>query len=122
MAALVVNVASARETEASRIAIFPGAATTSVYRADTPFWVGYGFLAEPGSELGDATRFELDVDSRRASMSTERTSEAGRPVGTTDLATFPEGLPAGWHDFTGRWYEEGRLILSARTAVEFVES
>jgi hypothetical protein len=27
----------------------------------------------------------------------------------------------GWHDFAGRWYDEGRLILSSRAAIQFVE-
>ena len=28
-------------------------------------------------------------------------------------------LPAGWHGFTGRWYDGGRLILSSRVAIQF---
>jgi hypothetical protein len=43
-------------------------------------------------------------------------------VRKTDIAEFPDGLPAGWHDFTGRWYDAGRLILSSRTSIQFVDA
>ena len=49
---------------------------------------------------------------------------AARPTGRarkTDVAEFPAGLPVGWHDFAGRWYDRGRLILSSRASIEFVE-
>lgn len=124
MAALVVSVAPASGAEeAERIAIFPGAAATSVYAANTPFWVGYGFTADTvGAELDErATRFELDVDSAPAHMQTRVESERGIAVQTTNVATFPLGLPPGWHDFAGRWYDADRLILSSRSAIEFVE-
>ena len=39
----------------------------------------------------------------------------------TERRRVPGGLPAGWHDFTGRWYDGGRLILSSRAAIQFVE-
>ncbi len=47
--------------------------------------------------------------------------DAGLASRKTDSAEFAEGLPAGWHDFVGRWYDGGRLILSSRAAIEFVE-
>ena len=127
MAALVVvtvspsNGLSAKE---ARIGIFPGGATPSMYPAGTPFWVGYGFAADPenGGSLDEkTTRFELDVDGDPVSMLADVQSEAGLAVRKTDVADFPVGLPAGWHDFTGRWYDGGRLILSSRAAIEFVE-
>jgi hypothetical protein len=124
MAALVVTVSPANGMGARRIGIFPGGATTTIYAADTPFWVGYGFAAEPGSgaRIDDAgTRFELDVDGEPVSMLTDVHSDAGLPVRKTNVADFPAGLPIGWHDFTGRWYDGGRLILSSRTAIQFVE-
>jgi len=54
-------------------------------------------------------------------MLTDTQSESGVPVRKTDIAEIPSGLPAGWHDFTGRWYDGGRLILSSRAAIQFVE-
>jgi hypothetical protein len=127
MAALVVvTVSPANETsgEEDRIAIFPGGATPAMYPAETPFWVGYGFAADPdnGTGLDEATtRFELDVDGHPVSMLTDVHSESGLSMRKTDIAEFALGLPAGWHDFSGRWYDAGRLILSSRAAIEFVE-
>jgi hypothetical protein len=54
-------------------------------------------------------------------MLTDVQSESGVPVRKSDVAEFPSGLQAGWHDFTGRWYDNGRLILSSRVAIQFVE-
>jgi hypothetical protein len=34
---------------------------------------------------------------------------------------FPSGLPAGWHEFVGRWFDAGTLMLSVRATIEFVE-
>ena len=127
MAALVVvtvspaNGISARE---GRVGIFPGGATPTMYPANTAFWVGYGFADDPenGTLFDDeATRFELDVDGTPVSMLTDVHSESGIPVRKTDIAEFPSGLPAGWHDFAGRWYDGGRLILSSRASIQFVE-
>ena len=61
------------------------------------------------------------MDGEPVSMLTDLHSDSGFPVRKTDLAEFPDGLPAGWHDFSGRWYDGGRLILSSRAAIEFVE-
>jgi len=49
------------------------------------------------------TRFELDVDGEPVSMLTDLQTDSGFPVRKTNIAEFPDGLPAGWHDFTGRW-------------------
>ena len=46
---------------------------------------------------------------------------AGASLRKTDLAEFCAGLPAGWHEFVGRWYDDGKLILSSRVTIEFVE-
>jgi hypothetical protein len=126
MAALVVTLTaeSGRGDEEGRIGIFPGGPTTTMYPANTPFWVGYGFAAEPGSETGlDAarTRFELDVNGQPVPTRTELYEDAGRPVRKTDVAEFPAGLGVGWHDFGGRWYDDGRLVVSRRAAIQFVE-
>ncbi len=123
MAALVVTVSPASGMEDQRVVIFPGGATTTMYRADRPFWVGYGFEAEHDSDTGlDASaRFELDVDGEPVAMLTEVHTEADVPVRKTNIAEFATGLPVGWHDFAGRWYDGGRLILSSRTAIQFVE-
>jgi hypothetical protein len=127
MAALVVTVSPANgmgERE-GRIGIFPGGATPTMYVANTPFWVGYGFAPDSvgGADLKDAdTRFELDVDGEPVSMLTEVQTDAGLPVRKTNVAEFPAGLPAGWHDFSGRWYDGGRLILSSRSTIQFVDA
>jgi len=127
MAALVVVTVSPSQEMSSkegRIGIFPGGPTPTMYPARTPFWVGYGFAADPESGNGfdeAGTRFELDVDGNPVSMLTDVHSESGLPVRTTNIAEFAAGLPAGWHDFSGRWYDAGRLILSSRAAIEFVE-
>jgi hypothetical protein len=126
MAALVVSVSPANGMgdKARRIGIFPGGATTTMYPAGTPFWVGYGFAAESGADavLDEAsTRFELDVDGEPVTMLTEFRADAGVPVCKTNIAEFPVGLPGGWHDFTGRWYDGGRLVVSSRTAIQFVD-
>jgi hypothetical protein len=129
MATLVVTLAppGLADSDVTRLDIFPGGATPSIYRADTPFWIGYGFAADPGrkgmeSALGDAaTRFELVVDGKPVATEAELELDGAGPVRKTDLAVFPSGLPAGWHDFVGRWYDEGRLVLSSRASIEFVE-
>jgi hypothetical protein len=127
MAALVVvsvSPSNGMPSEDGRIAIFPGGATPTMYPADTAFWVGYGFAADPENEAGldeATTRFELDVDGAPAAMLSDVHSESGHPVRKIDVAEFPDGLPAGWHDFSGRWYDGGRLILSSRATIEFVD-
>lgn len=126
MAALVVTVSPADGMSDSegRIGIFPGGATPTMYPANTAFWVGYGFAADSlgGADLEDSdTRFELDVDGEPVSMLTEIQTDSGRPVRKTNVAKVPAGLPAGWHDLSGRWYDGGRLILSSRAAIQFVE-
>jgi hypothetical protein len=126
MAALVVTLSPASEVgdPERRIGIFPGGATPTMHPADTPFWVGYGFAADPddGAAIdGQSTRFELDVDGKPVAMLTDVHRDSGRTVRKTNIAEFPMGLPIGWHDFTGRWYDGGRLILSSRAAIQFVE-
>ncbi|HEX4747560.1 MAG TPA: hypothetical protein VFU99_11845 [Gaiellaceae bacterium] len=126
MAALVVTVSPANgmSDREGRIGIFPGGATTTMYPADTSFWVGYGFAADPAGDPeldSEGTRFELDVDGSPVAMLTDLHAESGLPVRKTNIAEFPGGLPAGWHDFSGRWFDGGRLILSSRASIQFVE-
>jgi hypothetical protein len=124
MAALVVTLSPENGDKEGQIGIFPGGATPAMYPAHTPFWVGYGFAAEPDSTAGldeATTRFELDVDGEPVAMRTEVHMDSGPPIRTTNVAEFPTGLPVGWHDFAGRWYDGGRLILSSRAAIQFVE-
>lgn len=129
MAALVLvssPVAGEPKGEA-RLPIFPGDAIPAMFPAGTPFWIGYGFAAasEDGESAvlaGQDTRFELDVDGRRVEMRTELEREGEVVVRRADLVEFPSGLAAGWHEFVGRWYDGGRLILSSRASVEFVEA
>jgi hypothetical protein len=127
-ALVVVNVSRARGNGESkaRLDIFPGGSTPAVYPADTGFWIGYGFApdredAPDDQQLDDATRFELDVDGHRVEMHTNLRHANDVAVRKTDYADFPAGLAAGWHDFVGRWYDCGKLILSRRAAIEFVE-
>ncbi len=54
-------------------------------------------------------------------MRTDVQMEGAAPLRKTDLAEFPSGLPAGWHEFVGRWYDGGKLILSSRASIQFVE-
>ena len=129
MAALVVAVSPAKGMgrAVARNGIFPGGATPSVFPAGTPFWIGYGFAPEDDGEagarheLGEDTRFELEVDGQPVSMLSDLRRRGQDTLRKTDVAAFPAGLPAGWHDFAGRWYDRGRLILSSRASIEFVE-
>ena len=61
------------------------------------------------------------MDGEPASMATDVQAESGIPRRKTDIADFPAGLPPGWHDFAGRWYDAGRLMLSSRSVIQFVE-
>jgi hypothetical protein len=129
MAALVVvsvSRSNGNGATGARIGIFPGGATPTVYPADTPFWIGYGFAPDVGGSdaehaLGEETRFELDVDGSHVEMQSEVEMKGATPVRRTDLVDFSEGLSAGWHEFVGRWYDAGKLILSSRASIEFVE-
>jgi hypothetical protein len=112
----------------ARVSIFPGSATPSVFPACTPFWIGYGFVAEPGdsgaaleAESESGTRFELEVDGELAELVTDVRVEEGRLVSKHSVATFEAGLSPGWHRFAGRWYDGGRLVLSSEKSIEFVE-
>lgn len=127
-ALVVVNVSrtNGNGEPSARLDIFPGGTTPAVYPADTGFWIGYGFASDrEGSpdnpQLDDATRFELDLDGARVEMHTDLRHANDVAVRKTDYADFPAGLAAGWHDFVGRWYDCGKLILSRRAAIEFVE-
>jgi len=110
-----------------RLDIFPGGVTPAVFPAGTPFWVGYGFAPDAalapsaGSLDDDGIRFELDVDRRSVDMRTDLTRVDDALVRKTVIAEFPAGLPAGWHELAGRWYDRGKLILTSRADVEFVE-
>lgn len=127
MAALVVAVSPANGMGRSdaRIGIFPGGATPSVFPAATPFWIGYGFASERQDEtearleLEQGARFELEVDGDPVPMTSAL--PAGASPRKTDVAEFPAGLPAGWHEFAGRWYDSGKLVLSTRATIQFVE-
>lgn len=109
-----------------RLDIFPGGATPSVFPADTPFWIGYGFALDRSAAgdkgpVGEDTRFELDVDDHRVELEADVQREGGVVARRIDRAAFDTGLPVGWHSFHGRWYDAGRLLLSNRVSVEFVE-
>jgi hypothetical protein len=129
MAALVVVDVSRATLEGAseaRLEIFPGSAIPTMFRAGEPFWVGYAFAPDGKTSaaaglLDMGTRFELDVDGRSVTMTSQVEREGADPVRKTDFAPFPNGLPAGWHDLTGRWYDRGKLILSSRASVQFVE-
>jgi hypothetical protein len=131
VAALLVVTKSPANSESigRRIGIFPGGPTPTMFPAGMPFWIGYGFVPTPGDLYGEApgflsedTRFELDVDGERVSVTTDLQPDGEAPVRKTDFVNFPDGLPAGWHEFVGRWYDDGTLILSSRNVIEFVEA
>jgi hypothetical protein len=129
MAALVVlDVSRASDAgfEGVRLDIFPGGATPSVFAAGAPFWIGYGFAVDTGAAgegepVSETTRFELDVDGVRTRLEPEILFERGVVARKTEIADFDAGLPVGWHTFHGRWYDDGRLVLSSRVTIEFVE-
>ena len=100
MAALVVTVSPANGMgdREDRIGIFPGGATPTMYPAGTPFWVGYGFAADPegGSTFDEeTTRFELDVDGKPVSMLTDVHTDAGLPVRKNEHRRVPRGSSGG---------------------------
>jgi hypothetical protein len=128
MAAFVVvafNSASSGPRSGARLNIFPGAATPAVFAAGSPFWVGYGFVPErhDGAEstVHPETGFALLVDGEAVPLATEVKTEGRRTVRKFTAADFPNGLPAGWHRFSGRWYDEGLLALTSDASIEFVE-
>ena len=109
-----------------RLDIFPGAASPAVFAAGVPFWIGYGFVPESaaaadGGTLEADTRFELALDGHWVELVTDLDNTHGRTVQKLSIATFPTGLPAGWHRFRGRWYVAGKLVLSSDRSIEFVE-
>ena len=108
----------------ARLHIFPGSATPSVFAAGTPFWIGYGFVLEAGdvdATVHPDTGFELSVDGEPVLVREELETDGGRTVRKLALADFPRGLPAGWHVFAARWYDEGALVLTSDRSIEFVE-
>jgi hypothetical protein len=131
VAALLVVTTSPAQADCvgRRIGIFPGGPTPSMFRAGSPFWIGYGFVSTPhdlnvgdGGFLSEDTRFELEVDGERVSLTTDLERNGQDPVRKTDFVNFPRGLAAGWHEFVGRWYDGGTLILSSRNTIEFVDA
>lgn len=111
--------------DSTRLDIFPGAATPTVFPARKSFWIGYGFAVEAvhaRRELSPETAFELLVDGEPVAVTTDARVADGRVVGRQCTATFPRGLAAGWHRFEGRWYDAGALVLTSDTRVQFVEA
>ena len=129
MAALVVvdvSRASSALDASARLDIFPGGAIPSVFPADTPFWIGYGFATDTEAAGGiasvdESTRFELDVDGRPVDLESDFLCHDDVVVRKSELAEFGGGLPPGWHSLQGRWYDGGKLLLSSRVSIEFVE-
>lgn len=112
----------------ARLSIFPGSAAPSVFPAREPFWIGYGFVPEPVASEGRlealdcGTRFELCVDGEPVALHTDvELDEGRRPVSKHSIADFGSGLPAGWHRFSGRWYDGDRLVLTSDRSIQFVE-
>jgi hypothetical protein len=131
MAAFVVaqSSKSGAPRDGERLSIFPGSATPSIFPAGEPFWIGYGFVPEPGDAdgrraemLDRETRFELEVDGCPITLLTDvKTDSRETPLSKHSVATFDSGLPAGWHRFSGRWYDAGVLVLTTEKSVQFVE-
>jgi hypothetical protein len=112
----------------TRLSLFPGSATPAVFPACAPFWIGYGFVPEPGDRGSDTdtafehdTRFELDVDGAPVELATDVSTRDGHPVSKQCVASFGSGLPVGWHRFAGRWYDRGQLVLATERSIEFLE-
>ena len=105
--------------------IFPGSATPSIFPACSPFWIGYGFVLDEDAErsrgaVAEDTRFELQVDGIAVPVHPDVT-DGERSTARLEIASFPAGLPAGWHRFAGRWYDRGSLVLTCDTTIQFVE-
>lgn len=131
MAAFVLSphVADLGPRTGTHLDLFPGSAIPAVLPAGAPFWIGYGFVATPAGDsgdepggLGDDTHFDLDVDGNRVPTLCDVQLDREKAVRKTDVADFASGLPPGWHCFVGRWYDGGKLILSSRAAIEFVDA
>jgi hypothetical protein len=107
------------------ISIFPGSATPAVFPANAPFWIVSAFVPDANdsavSALDETTRFELEVDGKPVRLATDREVQGGRATQKLSIAVFAAGLPAGWHRFAGRWYVEGKLVLSNDRSIEFTE-
>jgi hypothetical protein len=129
MAAFVVvapHAASSAPRTGMRLSIFPGSVTPAVFPANAPFWIGYGFVPEPGGAEGAGpldrgTRFELEVDGKPVPLLTDVKTDDGHPVSKHSVANFASGLPAGWHRFSGRWYDADSLVLTSERSIQFVE-
>ena len=130
MAAFVVVAPSAPSRiprTGMRLNLFPGSATPAVFAAGTAFWIGYGFVPESREAAAEdpgvdpETRFELEVDGEPVALVSDVKIEGGRTVWKVSAASFPSGLPAGWHRFAGRWYDAGQLVLTSDKTIEFVE-
>jgi hypothetical protein len=131
MAAFVVVARSDRadvRVAGMQLNIFPGSATPAVFQADAPFWIGYGFVRDPGEPGGEnlgaldqETRFELEVDGESVPVVTDLQIEGGRTVSKLSVASFRSGLPTGWHRIAGRWYDAGALVLTSDRSIQFVE-
>ena len=130
MAAFVVSSSDPKGVPhtGTRLSIFPGSATPAVFPAHVPFWIGYGFVPEPGDSGSEPetsfesdTRFELEVDGEPVELVTDVRTDDGHPVSKHCIANFGSGLPAGWHRFAGRWYDGGKLVLSTERSIEFLE-
>lgn len=129
MTAIVLTPATAASSRGvAHLDIFPGAATPAVFAVGRPFWIGYGFTIEASgfeddeaAELPPGTRFELVVDGSPTRLVTDTRVVGGRRVGTQSVSFFRRGLPAGWHRFEGRWFDESGLALTSDVRIEFVE-
>lgn len=129
MAALVLTPPDLPPTEhgGARLDIFPGSATPTVFAAATPFWVGYGFTAEPEGRgetlrtVATGTTFELVVDGEPVPVLAGSRAAGGQVVSRQYVAVFGDGLEPGWHRFQGRWYDAGALALTSDIRIEFVE-
>ena len=75
----------------------------------------------PGTPYGIDLPTYAVLDAESGRVLTEVHTDAGLPMRKTNIAEFPDGLPVGWHDLNGRWYDGGRLILSSRAAIQFVD-
>jgi hypothetical protein len=78
----------------------------ALFAAGAPFWIGYGFVLEASeteasqAAIDSRTGFELLVDGEAVPLYTDILVERGRTVQKFSVA-FPNGLPAGWHEFAG---------------------
>ena len=110
---VVVPLGSDLPVTGTQLNIFPGSATPSVFSAEEPFWIGYGFVAEAESteRFDRDARFGSRWTARRSCsspISTEQT-DATRRASTRSRTSSPVSQLVG----TASWAAGNREASSS---------